>query len=112
LAAPVPTEPLPAAVDTVLGWVMREATTNVLRHSQARSVTVRTVRNDDTVELTVTDDGSGVSGGSGSGLAGLAERLAALGGRLDAGPAAGGGFTVTARVPLAVPAPVAPAGAR
>lgn len=103
LRAPSSAEPLPAAVDAVLGWVVREATTNVLRHSGARSVSVDVVHGNDVV-LTVTDDGRGGTAPRGAGLAGLAERVEALGGRLEAGPAGGRGFRLTAVVPAHVPA--------
>jgi two-component system, NarL family, sensor histidine kinase DesK len=103
LRAPAPGEPLPGVVDAVLGWVVREATTNVLRHSGARSVTVELTGGND-VTLTVTDDGGGGAGSRGAGLAGLAERLDALGGRLEAGPVDGRGFRVAAVVPAPVPA--------
>jgi two-component system sensor histidine kinase DesK len=88
----------------VLGWVVREATTNVLRHSGARSVTVGLTTTDDEVALTVTDDGRGGDGPPGAGLAGLAERVEALGGRLEAGPVAGLGFRLAAVVPVHLPA--------
>src|SRR3954471_8053262 len=104
LRAPAPRESLPAAVDSVLGWVVREATTNVLRHSRARSVTVQVVHAADAVTLTVTDDGRGDAGSAGSGLAGLAERVAAIGGRLEAEPSSGRGFRLTVHLPLPVPA--------
>jgi two-component system sensor histidine kinase DesK len=104
LRAPAPGEPLPGAVDAVLGWVIREATTNVLRHSGARSVTVDLDQVDGDVTLTVTDDGSGTAtGASGAGLAGLAERVEALGGRLVAGPAGSSGFRLAATLPLTAP---------
>jgi two-component system sensor histidine kinase DesK len=102
LRAPVPA-PLPEAVDAVLGWVVREATTNVLRHSRARSVTVDLASTDDGVTLTVTDDGDGGTGPRGAGLSGLAERVEALGGRLDAGAVDGRGFRLAAVVPTRVP---------
>lgn len=104
LRAPAPGDPLPAAVDAVLGWVVREATTNVLRHSGARSVVVDLVRTDDDVTLTVTDDGRGGAGPGGAGLSGLQERVEALGGRLAAGPAGGRGFRLAAVVPAQLPA--------
>jgi two-component system sensor histidine kinase DesK len=101
----VPT--LPGAVDAALGWVVREATTNVLRHSGARTVTVGLTEDGVRAELTVTDDGAGtgdrvtvVGRAPGAGLAGLRERVAALGGELDAGPVDGGGYRVRASVPL------------
>jgi two-component system sensor histidine kinase DesK len=64
LRSAAPGDPLPGAVDAVLGWVVREATTNVLRHSGARSVTVDLLHGPDDVTLTVTDDGNGASAGS------------------------------------------------
>jgi two-component system sensor histidine kinase DesK len=98
---------LPGVVDAALGWVVREATTNVLRHSGAGRVTVELTEDGVRAVLTVTDDGAGRSkrltvlgGPSGSGLAGLRERVGALGGELVAGPADGGGYRVRAAVPL------------
>jgi two-component system, NarL family, sensor histidine kinase DesK len=98
---------LPGVVDVALGWVVREATTNVLRHSDARTVTVDLVEDGVQAVLTVTDDGAAgagermtVLGSAGSGLAGLRERVGALGGELAAGPVDGGGYRVRAAVPL------------
>jgi two-component system sensor histidine kinase DesK len=98
---------LPGTVDAALGWVVREATTNVLRHSGAGRVTVDLTEDGVRAVLTVTDDGAGAAqrltvlgSASGSGLAGLRERVAALGGELDAGPVDGGGYRVRAWVPL------------
>jgi two-component system sensor histidine kinase DesK len=105
LRSPSVVPSLPGPVDAVLGWVVREATTNVLRHSDARTVTVELTATDDDAALTVTDDGRGPAGGTGSGLAGLAERVAALGGRLDAGAASGRGFRLHAEVPVRATAP-------
>ena len=106
LHPPAAGDVLPGPVDAVLGWVVREATTNVLRHSGARSVAVDVATGEDVV-LTVTDDGRGGGGPRGAGLSGLAERVEALGGRLDAGSADGRGFRLTAVVPVQVPAPEA-----
>jgi two-component system, NarL family, sensor histidine kinase DesK len=111
LRTPPRGEPLPAAVDAVLGWVVREATTNVLRHSGARVVTVELRTDDDRVTLTVSDDGRGGAGTAGAGLSGLTERVAALGGRLEAGPAAGRGFRLAARLPT-TPANAEPVAGR
>ncbi|WP_324276885.1 sensor histidine kinase [Blastococcus brunescens] len=104
LRAPAPVDPLPGALDAVLGWVVREATTNVLRHSGAHSVAVDLDVSDDQVTLAVTDDGRGGTGPRGAGLSGLQERVEAIGGRLEAGPADGRGFRLTAVVPAEVPA--------
>jgi two-component system sensor histidine kinase DesK len=107
LKAPSAVPPLPGTVDAVLGWVVREATTNVLRHSGARSVTVELARTEDGATLTVTDDGRGPAGGQGSGLAGISERVAALGGTVECGAAPGRGFRLRAVVPVPAPAGVA-----
>ncbi|GAB2987060.1 sensor histidine kinase [Amycolatopsis acidiphila] len=93
---------LPHAVDNVLpdlqqtfGYVLREAVTNVLRHSGAKHVKVRLGR----TWLDIEDDGAGAPGGvSGNGLRGLTERLDQIGGTLRAEPRAGGGFLVRAEV--------------
>ncbi|WP_353947189.1 histidine kinase [Streptomyces sp. HUAS MG91] len=97
---------LPEAQEAALAWSLREAVTNVVRHSGARrcavDVTRRETLDGPVVELTVEDDGAGPAGASaGNGLTGLAERLAAVGGSLDTGAAAGRGFRLVARVPAA-----------
>jgi two-component system sensor histidine kinase DesK len=93
---------LPAGVQSALGWVVREATTNVLRHGDAGRCTLCLRMSEGHVVLTVENDGLAGTpdGGGGSGLAGLRERLAAVGGTLEAGPADGGRFRVVAQVPL------------
>ncbi|MBB0230170.1 sensor histidine kinase, partial [Streptomyces calidiresistens] len=105
------------AVGAALGWVVREGTTNVLRHAEAaRCVIAVRGRRDGTVELEVGNDGVTVrpegGGDRGSGLRGLRERLAPLGGTLEAGPnGTGDGWRLVARVPAgAVPAEEPPEG--
>ncbi|MEU6844147.1 histidine kinase [Streptomyces sp. NPDC046716] len=89
-------------VQAALGWVVREATTNVLRHGDAKTCRVELETGAEDVVLTVENDGAGdgTNPGSGSGLAGLRERLAFLDGELTAGPVRKGLFRVRARVPL------------
>ncbi|WP_330339044.1 sensor histidine kinase [Streptomyces sp. NBC_00557] len=93
---------LPADVQSALGWVVREATTNVLRHGDAGRCVLCLRVSQECVVLTVENDGLAGTpdGGGGSGLAGLRERLAVVGGTLEAGPVDGGRFRVTAEVPL------------
>ena len=93
----------PDALEAPLAFVVREATTNVIRHSHARHREIAVRRTGEAAEVEIRDDGVGPpsSGGEGNGLRGLGERLAQVGGTLDAGPAQGGGFRVRARVPLA-----------
>ncbi|WP_141583179.1 sensor histidine kinase [Actinomadura sp. WMMA1423] len=92
---------LPAHVHEPLGWVAREAATNVLRHSSATwcEITVRSGRGE--VRLEIVNDGAArrAAGDAGSGLAGLAERITAAGGAFQAGPAGDGTFRVAAAVP-------------
>jgi two-component system sensor histidine kinase DesK len=98
--------PLPSAQEAVLAWAVREAVTNVVRHSAASHATIRTSRRGTEAALEVVDDGapeparSGLAG-VGTGLQGLRERLEGAGGRLDAGPGADGGYRVMATVPIA-----------
>ncbi|MGV9337085.1 sensor histidine kinase [Streptomyces sp. NPDC003688] len=111
------TAELPAPVQSALGWVVREAATNVLRHGDAQrcSVAVRvreghavlTVENDGAGALPGGTGGSGPAEGGGSGLAGLRERLAAVDGALEAGPVTGNRFRLVAEVPLRRPLPSA-----
>ncbi|NEC52309.1 sensor histidine kinase [Actinospica acidiphila] len=98
------TDGLPAEVQSALGWVVREATTNVLRHGDAKRCTVTVRRPEGRVVLTVRNDGAtaphGSSRAGGTGLAGLRERLSDVGGTLDAGEAGDGEFRLVAEVPL------------
>lgn len=70
------------ATQELFGWVVREGLTNVVRHSKARTCHVRISPS----AIEVVDDGLGGSPGSGSGLSGLTERAAVLGGSLQVGP--------------------------
>jgi two-component system sensor histidine kinase DesK len=98
--------PLVPQTEALLGWVLREAVTNVVRHSGATRCEITVDGTLDRVRLTITDDGAGVSvkdpveGISSTGLKGLTERLAAAGGSLEAGPGPRTGFTVTAELPV------------
>ncbi|WP_369272027.1 sensor histidine kinase [Streptomyces sp. R11] len=94
---------LPVEVQSALAWVVREATTNVLRHGNAGQCSVGVTVSERHVVLTVENDGAaGASdGGGGSGLAGLRERLAAVDGTLDAGHVGEAVFRLVAEVPLA-----------
>jgi len=96
-----------------LGWALREAATNIVRHSGARVCVVRLAEfmADDgarTLRLDVEDDGVGARhAGQGNGLTGLAERLALADGTLETGPGPRGrGFSVRATVPLRAQASV------
>ncbi len=80
---------LPTASDVVdgnlqvlFGWVVREGITNVVRHSRASACTVTLSH----TSVEITDNGIGGPMGSGNGLGGLKERVAAVGAILDAGP--------------------------
>ncbi|HWE64973.1 MAG TPA: sensor histidine kinase [Chloroflexota bacterium] len=90
---------LPPAVEAALSWVVREGVTNVIRHSRARRCTIRLTRDARYAGVSVIDDGCGAAsaavplaamGIAGSGLTGLAERVAAIGGRCELGAAAPG----------------------
>ncbi|MET8752097.1 sensor histidine kinase [Streptomyces sp. NPDC004667] len=93
--------PLPPQTAALLGWVVREAATNAIRHSGAATCEIELRSSAERAVLVITDDGSGVgSTPPGSGLTGLGERLALAGGTLGSGPAPGRGFRVTAELPL------------
>jgi two-component system, NarL family, sensor histidine kinase DesK len=92
---------LPADVDAVLAWAVREGTTNVIRHSGARRCEIRVRAGLEGAAVEVVDDGSGDDrrDGGGSGLAGLAERASRERGRIEAGPRPEGGFRLRVIVP-------------
>lgn len=97
---------LPRPVQAALGWVVREGATNVLRHADATWCTVRVGTDVDGGNALLVMENDGVHGSSagargGSGLAGLRERLAGLGGTLRvAGEGERGTFRLTAEIPL------------
>ncbi|MFH8790091.1 sensor histidine kinase [Streptomyces roseoverticillatus] len=105
-------EPRPLAADAqvTVYRVVQEALTNVLKHSDARTVTVRLAwgpPGGDRLSVTVDDDGSGVrkpgGEGSGRGLIGIRERAAAHGGTASAGPGPDGrGYRVGLQLPLVI----------
>jgi two-component system, NarL family, sensor histidine kinase DesK len=92
--------------EAVLAWCLREAVTNVVRHSRARHCRIRLTDHQGELSLEVTDDGHGPVGQdpanpAGSGLRGVSERLSAVGGSLSLGPVIPGhGFRLTATVPV------------
>ena len=94
---------LPKEIDGVLAWAVREGTTNVIRHSQAHNCRIVLAREDDRVHAEITDDGRGKAHGEtpGSGLSGLAERVADFGeGEFEAGPQQEGGFRLRVDLPI------------
>jgi signal transduction histidine kinase len=90
--------PLPAGVDLSAYRIVQEALTNVVKHAGPAQAQVTIGYRDRDVTVEVTDDGRG---GTGHGLVGMRERVAAFGGDLETGPRPGGGFRVAARLPLA-----------
>lgn len=93
---------------SVLAWTIREGVTNVIRHSGARRCDIVVHGDDGAATVEVVDDGKGTPSlpmfrrdtEPGSGLTGLAERVRSVGGHLEAGRLAGGGFRLVASVPL------------
>ncbi|MGP4025145.1 sensor histidine kinase [Actinomadura sp. 3N407] len=91
-------------VRAVLAWVIREGTTNVIKHSEARRCTVTLTSYGDSVALEMRNDGArGGGDADGSGLTGLAERVAVLGGEITAGRHGRTDFVLRAVVPLPRP---------
>lgn len=106
--------PLPSDVDQAAYRIVQEALTNVSRHAGRASACVRLSYGTCTLTVQIDDDGAGrpahhepagsehanPAPGVGLGLVGMRERVSALGGRLHAGPQAGGGFLVRAELPV------------
>ncbi|NGO42139.1 sensor histidine kinase [Streptomyces ureilyticus] len=103
-------DPLPARVDLSAYRIVQEALTNVLKHSGPRTHTHVHLRDEgDGLTIEVLDDGHGAAvqtvptahkGPPGHGIVGMRERAHLLGGSLDAQPRPGGGFRLTARLPV------------
>ncbi|WP_042426883.1 sensor histidine kinase [Streptacidiphilus anmyonensis] len=102
--------PLPRGVELTAYRIVQEALTNARKHGgPAASATVRIRFQDSDLAMVIEDDGRGASAelvhaggedGYGHGLIGMRERVGMVGGSLDAGPRAGGGFRIEAVLPL------------
>jgi signal transduction histidine kinase len=98
----MPAERLPAPVEAAAYFVVAEALTNVVKYAGASTAAVRIRRNGSYAVVEVRDDGVGGADPTiGTGLRGLADRLAALDGRLEVHSPPGEGTTVRAEVPCA-----------
>ena len=97
--------PVPLGADLSAYRIVQEALTNARKHAGEARATVTVRYGTEALEIEVADDGSGSGNGDGGGhgLVGMRERVALFGGELHAGPQAGGGFRVHARLPLAEP---------
>ena len=91
---------LPAAVEATAYFVVAEALTNVAKHAQAGRAAVTARVEDGALRVEVRDDGVGGARPDGSGLLGLADRLAVLEGRLRVESPADGGTLVAADIPI------------
>jgi signal transduction histidine kinase len=109
LRSPVPTQlvecparRLPSAIEIGVYYLVAEALTNTVKHAQASRATVSVSADATRVSVEVQDDGAGgASIEAGSGLRGLADRVASLDGRLTVHSPLGGGTTLTAELPCA-----------
>jgi len=99
---------VPQPLQLAIYRIVQESLTNIGRHASGATVArVRLSRDDSGYRIAVRDDGTGAApahetGGGGRGLLGMRERAELLGGRLTAGPAAGGGFEVVAELPTRI----------
>jgi len=105
---------LTSAVETVLALGVREAVTNIIRHSNARQVEIDLKKNKSILQLQISDDGKSILVTPGHGLRGMRERLELLGGRLDidTGPEGGVRLSLSCPMPEAKMLPVSLAGAK
>ncbi len=100
--AELPDERLPEAVELAAYFVVAEALTNVAKYAQATHATVEVARENGRLVVEVVDDGvGGADPENGTGLRGLADRIAVLEGRLEINSESGRGTIVTARIPCA-----------
>jgi signal transduction histidine kinase len=93
---------LPAALELSAFRIVQEGLTNALKHARTAQARVILRYGERELEVEVRDDGTGSANGRGSrrGLAGIGERVAVFGGRLEAGPRPDGGWTLRAAFPL------------
>ncbi len=95
--------PLAPSLEMSAYRIVQEATTNIIKHAEAKGVDIGIHYGNDELTLTVRDDGHARTEpgtGSGHGLIGMKERAALFGGSLTAGPVEGCGWSVAARLPI------------
>jgi signal transduction histidine kinase len=97
--AAVPADRLPARVEETAYYVASEALANAAKHAHATAVTISARRRDDGLIVEIGDDGVGGADPNGSGLRGLADRVAALDGRLEVRSRTGEGTWIIAELP-------------
>jgi signal transduction histidine kinase len=101
----LPDQRLPEQIELAAYFVVSEVLTNVAKHASATKASVALTQRDGRLAVEVSDDGAGGADlGRGSGLRGLADRVAAIDGRLEIDSKPGQGTTVRASVPCPVPA--------
>jgi two-component system, NarL family, sensor histidine kinase DesK len=87
--------------EALLGWVVREGATNVIRHGRSRHCNIQMTRTNRAVRVDVTNDGERLEAAApGNGLRGLQERMSGRGGQVEATPLPDGGFRLRVTVPL------------
>jgi signal transduction histidine kinase len=95
----VPDVRLQPEIEASAYFVVTEALTNVVKHSNAAHAEVTVMVEDGIVRVEVRDDGIGGADMNGHGLVGMADRVTALGGRLEIDSPAGAGTAITATLP-------------
>jgi two-component system sensor histidine kinase DesK len=103
-----PTGALDTPTDELLGWIVREGVTNVVRHSGAEHCAIHIANDEREVRLEIVDDGgsgdrsrgSAPLGRAGSGLSGIRDRLDVVGGRMESGPIRDRGYRLAAFLPI------------
>src|SRR5204862_2149055 len=97
----VPHERLPAVIEAAIYYVVAETLTNAAKHAGASEAQIELSTTDDTVTIEIRDNGGGGANlADGSGIRGLADRVEALGGRLELQSPVGAGTVVKAELPL------------
>jgi signal transduction histidine kinase len=96
----VPGERLPPDIEASAYFIVAEALTNVVKHAEASRASVQASIDEGVLRLEVRDDGVGGADPAGHGLLGVADRVDALGGRLQIERGNGSGTALTARLPL------------
>jgi two-component system sensor histidine kinase DesK len=96
---------LPTGIEAALSWTVREGVTNVIKHSPARECQIKFTRDHEQVRVEISNDGAAASQETntvqaGNGLRGLRERVASLGGQIEAEPGAVHGFSLSVAIPL------------